>query len=432
MEIWEATQIKLNKKILWNLVKLTLIFNLLILFITSTSFVQRVNAEEIGYYHYDSRLSAWVWISKPWRATATTTLITINVKGLPSEYPTELIIDGKPVGVIQGGESKHFEVDKKSSHTIQVNKEVKSALNNYGGIAVGTRYVCPGNIWNIELTFREVTELVPVWYRVLIRNDSSYYWDYYVTYEYRNRLISDLAEKAHVFEYFVEHEVYVIDPYGLKSTGWFKDGESIILSAKNFVVTKDEPNVKERAIFKNWIVNGAPIENNIVPLKIDKPIVALAEYDLETKYKVNVYSEFGHISLNKLDGWYLKGEEATVSIEPEIPMNGWEGLLGGKMIFNGWYTEKGLESKNAAFNFIVNEPKNLKAEWRIDESKPIIAISILVALIIAALCFAFYKRSSLISKLKRVKPENDEVAKLKAEVERLKKIIETQIGKPVE
>jgi hypothetical protein len=413
------------------IVKLNFLLMLLALLLLPY-FIQKVNAEEIGYYQYDSRLGAWVWISKPWRPTATTTLITVSIKGLPSEYSTELIIDGKTVGIIQGGESKRFEVDKKSYHTVQVNKEVRGALVNYGNVTIGTRYVCPGNIWTIELVVREVTELVPVWYRILVKNDSSYYWDYYVTYEYRTRLISDLAEKGHVFEYFTEHELYVMDPYGLKSIGWVKDGENTILSAKNIIIIRDEPDIKERAVFKNWVINNMPLENNIVLLKIDKPTVAIAEYTFEIKYKIKAESKFGHITLNKPDGWYFKGEEAIVSIEPEIPMDGWMGTLGGKMVFNGWYSEKGLESKDATFKFIVEEPKNLKAEWKIDESKPIIIVLTLIALIIIALFFVFYKKPILIKRLKSVKPENEELAKLKAEVEKLKKIIETQLGKTIE
>lgn len=429
MKTNHVTQI--NKKTFFKVVKCILLFNFLILLINSTFFTQ-VNAEEIGYYQYDSRLNAWVWISKPWRPTAATTLITISVKGLPPEYSTELIIDGKPIGVIRGGENKRVEVDKKSSHVIQVDKEVRGALINYEGVIVGTRYLCPGNLWNIELVFREVTEVVPVWYRVLIRNDSSYYWDYYVTYEYRTRLISDLVEKGHVFEYIMEHEVYVMDPYGVKSIEWVKDGESIILSAKNLIVIKDEPNVKERAIFKNWIVNGILIENNVIPLKIDKPTVAIAEYIFETKYKVNVYSEFGTPLLSKPDGWYFKGEDATVSIEPEISMKGWKGIFGGKIVFNGWYSEKGLESKSVTFNFVVDEPKNLEVKWVIDESRPIIIVLTLTSLVIAVFIFILYKKSFLLNRLKHVKSESNELARLKAEVEKLKRIVEAQSGKPIE
>lgn len=421
------TQIKPRK-----LIKSIFLLNLLILMFIWFSLPQKAYAEEVGYYQYNSRSGVWVWISKPWKPTPTKTLITIFIKGLPPDYSTEIIIDGKPVGFIRGGEVKRFEVDEKSSHIFQVNKEVKGSPISYENLTVETRYICPGNTWNLELVYRSVTELVPVWYWFPVRNDSSYYWDYYLTYEYRTRTVAELAEEGHTFEYFTEHEVYVMDPYGLKSTGWFKDGSDMMLSAKNVVVIKDEAKVKEKAVFKSWIINGVPIENNIIPLKIDKPIIAIAEYKNEVEYKVNVYSEFGHFSLNKPEGWYVKGEEATISIEPEIPLEGWKGALGGKRVFNGWYSEKGLESKNPVFKFTVEEPKNLQAEWRIDESKPIILILALIILITVVLGFTLYKKPKLLSRLKVGKSEAEELAKLKNEVEKLRRFIESQFGKSIE
>ncbi|MBS7655329.1 hypothetical protein KEJ50_02365 [Candidatus Bathyarchaeota archaeon] len=427
MEKNYLTQIELRK-----LIKSIFLLNLLILLCIWFSLPQKAYAEEIGYYQYNPRSGVWVWISKPWKPTTATTLITIFIKGLPPDYSTEIIIDGKPVGFIQGGEVKRFEVNKKSSHVFQVNKEVKGSLVNYEGLIVETRYICPGNTWNLELVYKDVTELVPIWYWFLVRDDSYHYWDYYLTYEYRTRTITELAEGGHIFEYFIEHELYVMDPYGLKFTGWFKEGSDTILSAKNVVIIKDEANIKERAVFKSWIINGVPVENNIIPLKIDKPIVAIAEYKHEIEYKVNVYSEFGHLSLNKPEGWYVKGEEAIVSIESEISLEGWKGALGGKRVFNGWYSEKGLESKNAVFKFIVEESKNLQAEWVVDESKPIISILALIILIVVILGFMLYKKPKILSKLKAGKSEAEELAKLKDEVEKLRRFIESQFGKPIE
>ncbi|MEM3653410.1 MAG: hypothetical protein QW723_01680, partial [Candidatus Bathyarchaeia archaeon] len=202
-----------------------------------------VNAQTIGYYSYDSRASVWVWISKPWRPTYRKTLITIFIKGLPPEYSTMILIDGKQVGYIQGGSSRAFEVDKRSSHTFQVDKIVKGASYLYEDVSVGTRYLCPGNSWTVELIQREVQELIPI--IVWINRTRG---DYFITYAYETRTIAELAEQGHTFEYYTEHELLIADPHGINSDEWLKEDSMINLLAKEIVAIKEKKD--ERDVFQ--------------------------------------------------------------------------------------------------------------------------------------------------------------------------------------
>jgi hypothetical protein len=166
---------------------------------------------------------------------------------------------------------------------------------------------------------------------------------------------------------------------------WVKDGSTVSFFAKEVVPIRDESSVKERDVFQYWSVNGQPNENNAITLLVNKPYVAKAYYGKEREYRVRVDSEYGHPAMDKPNGWYRKGEDATVSVEPEIPLEGWKGAWGGKRVFTAWYSGEGLESRSPTYVFTVEEPKNLRAEWKIDESKPMMYLYILITVVVAAI-----------------------------------------------
>lgn len=404
----------MNKSII--LKSMICLFLILFSTISLFAFIEETNAQVLitGYYYYDTRNGIWVWTTGPWRATYRKTLITISIKGLPPEYSTIIIVDGKQAGTIQGGTSKSFEVDKRSSHVFQVDKIVKGEQFEYEGISISTRYVCPGDLWTVELVQREVYELIPV-----VNWINRTRGEYFVTYVPITRTISELAESGHTFEYYAEHEVFVMNPHGTNLNEWFKEDSSINLYAKEIVPIENKKD--ERDVFQYWSINGIPNEANTVSFKINKPYVVKAVYEKE--YRIKLFSEYGHPALDKIEGWYRKGEEATISIEHELPLEGWKGFLGGKRIFNGWYSNIGLESKNPKFTFIVEEPKTLYAEWRIDETMPIAIIVTILAIIVILAFSLFYKKGYLksLTRISKIDELELEIKNIKAEIEGLKK-----------
>jgi hypothetical protein len=156
-----------------------------------------------------------------------------------------------------------------------------------------------------------------------------------------------------------------------------------------------------------------------LPLKIDKPYYAKAEYATETQFKVKVSSDYGNPTIDHAEGWYMRGQEASVSIEKEIPAEGFMGMLGGRAVFVAWRSPQGIESKDPTFTFSVQQPTTLRAEWRADDSMPITILSALGIIIIAALAvFVLYSRGVFRSKAAKAEPT--ELEKAKAEIERLK------------
>lgn len=356
------------------------------------------------------------------QAAAATVSIPVSIKGLPPEFQTAITLDGSQQGTISGGGTKSFKVDSKKPHTLQVDAEVKGHCASYEGRTVCSRYKCPNNVWNLDVISTQNCQTVPVCYDVYTCDWWGCWWDYYCTYEQQCWTTSELSEKGHTFEYVTEHQVIVNDIHGQNVDNWIREGADLNLGADESVVLRDESNVKERDIFQSWIVNGAPMDTRNLALKVDKPYYIRAEYQIETRFRVRVSSDFGNPATDNPDGWYTKGQEATVSVEKELPLDGFWGTLGGKRVFTAWQGPAGIESREPTFSFTVNEATNLKAQWGEDLSAPTFwlgVLTVILIIVIALIIVMLYWR-------RRPSEEKElgELDKAKAEIQELKKEIE--------
>jgi hypothetical protein len=383
-------------------------------------FPEPIQAQEIGYYTYDVKTGAWIWRPGPWKPTyyerKTMRSITICVKGLPSDISTNVYVDGKLVGSIQGSGCKTFIVSKREGHIFCIDEEVRGISYIYEGITVSTRYICPGKCWNIEpIEKKQVCEYVPVctW---VCRYCPDYalcpaccpceyvcYMDYRCHYEEE-----EVGPQSYTFEYYTQHQLAVVNPHGDYINEWIKDGTMINIFAKEVISLKDESRIKERDLFQYWRINGQLNENNAVTLLINKPYVAKAFYEKEIEYRIKVDSEYGNPTMDKTGGWYKRGEEATISVESQVPLEGWKGAWGGVRVFAGWFSEEGLESRSPTYTFTVESAKNFHAEWKIDDSKPIMYLWILIIVVIGAVAaiavFILYRTGRMFQRIPK-KPE---------------------------
>jgi len=311
-------------------------------------------------------------------------LVTVSVNELPSEYSTRITMDGKEVGSIQGGGSKEFEVDKKSSHIFQVEDEIAGASLQYEGVKVSTRYSCLGNSWTLELVEKTVREQVPVYYWVW--DDSLCEWVLQVYYEWQTRTVKEFAEQGHVFEYITEHELFVKDPHGEETREWLEEGTSASFSVKEEVVSIKDG---ERDVFQHWLVNDVH-SNNPVSLEMDKPYVAIAKY--VTEYRLDVGSEIGTASGS---GWYQAGQVAKMSITPEtVPMESPWGLLGAKYRFDGW-SGQGDVPANPTVSVTMNRPLTYTARWCCDVTLTVVCITVIIVVVCCCCCYYLLRRPRL-------------------------------------
>jgi len=341
-------------------------------------------------------LASLALVRTPQAVAAATFSIPITIKGLSSDRSVTVTIDGKQVGTIPGGGSKSFQVDKKTSHTFQVDAEVKGVCSSYAGRSVCSRYKNPNNVWTVDLIKTENCEMVPVCYEIYVCDCCCCWWEYFCGTEQYCFTETELSEKGHTFEYNTEHEAAVDDAHGQNSDKWVAADSDLNVWAVESHVVKDESSVKERDVFQHWLVNGVPMETRNLVMKIDQPYYFKAEYTTETQYKIDASSQFGAPIMDSPKGWYMKGQDATVSVEKEVPMEGLMGALGGKEVFVAWRGGKGVESKSPTYTFNVDEPVTLQAEYREDTFQPIAIIGVLIFALAAALVvFALYSKGRL-------------------------------------
>jgi len=315
------------------------------------------------------------------------TAVTIKADGLPANLSVTISVDGKEVGSIPGGASKAFDVDKATPHIFLADASVNTSCISYEGNSVCSRYACAEHRWIAEVGKTETCQMVPVCVR--------FGFKLVCTYEQQCQTAVNLKEKAHTFEYAAEHELVVSDAHGQSLEKWYRAGSDESISAEESIVTKDNSDVRERDIFQDWVVNGVRIESRTLALKMDQPYFVRSEYVTETQYRIRITSEFSQPTTDNPAGWYMKGQEATIQIEQQIPVEGWVGALGGKMVFVAWHSLRGTESQTPKFTFVVEEPVILRAEWRTDYTQPIAIIAIVAVVIVGALVFALYKSGRL-------------------------------------
>lgn len=328
----------------------------------------------------------------PQAEAAATVSVPVSVRGLPPDLQIAIIVDGNPEGTIPGGGTRSFKLAKDKPHTFQVDSAVEGQCSSFEGTTICTRFKCLNSIWNLDVIRTQACQMVPVCYEVYVCDSWGCRWDYYCAYEQQCWTQTELSEKGYAFQYYAEHEVMIVDEHGQNVHNWYKDGSSLSFSAQESVVITDERDRKERDTFQDWVVDGIRTESRTLTLGVDRPYYIMAEYGTETQYRVRVLSEFGDPVMDSPNGWYMKGDEATISVQKQVPLDGWMGALGGNRVFVAWHGSDGVESTEPKYTFEVQEPMKLNAEWRTDDSQPITIVVLVVLVALAVSISAFYWR----------------------------------------
>jgi hypothetical protein len=101
------------------------------------------------------------------------------------------------------------------------------------------------------------------------------------------------------------------------------------------------------------------------------------------------------------------------------------GALGGRAIFVAWHSPQGIESEEPMYTFSVQGSVLLVAEYKFDNSQPMIIIAALAGLIIVAVAVVALRARMSGAKAKAEKTDlektKEEVEDLKDELERAKR-----------
>ncbi len=220
-------------------------------------------------------------------------------------------------------------------------------------------------------------------------------------------LTTILIEEAYIIEasYKESYRVNVWSQYGNPIGGGFYPAGDIatITLAQNQVLV--EPN-KVRKVFSGWNTFGARTMNQDISLEeadpvaqnllvfVDKPLNVTTKW--KTQYYLDVQSQEGKV---KGAGWYDIGRMIPISIdERSTPPGMWS-----SKVFDRWTGD--IESTEMNDRVIMNNPKTVIAEYKIDNTPGIINGAILAG--VAGMAALVY------TKAQKNKTKTEQIASLK-------------------
>ncbi len=376
-----------------------------ILFVSSLTNTIHAN-EDILYYGYDESGTSYSYLpgafNPYWETTykgkttkVKTAEITISVEGFPSEYSTDLIVDGKTMGSLVGGGTAKFQIKGDDTHAFQVNSYVTGKS--------GERFYCKGTSWTSERG-KEVEvetysrQYLPYYYWW----DYNYNWYYYYPYyQEKTETIIEPFDQGYVFRYETEYELLVQNEFGesVSQSGWYPKDSSVSLSTKPIRETAADT----RSVFEAWTLNDVDTDNPQITIRMDKSYNAKAKY--QEQHYLQVKSEFGNPTGSD---WYTKGSRATIQVEKELPILGFWGSLGAKRIFTHWTGD--VSSTNNIAELTIDSPKTVIAQWRVDSTMPYLILTLIVIVIVIIVLLIFLLRHRIFPTLgkERIQPEKTE------------------------
>ena len=192
-------------------------------------------------------------------------------------------------------------------------------------------------------------------------------------------LVSDSNQTAH-FDYAVEVFIQTgSEPPGVSEppgTGYYAVGSAFTSSAASPVTSATLPDVKY--VFKQWILpDGSTSAWRDLSFNVSGAGNVKASYD--TYYLLTLKSDNPPVTESS---WELKDSTASydLALQP-IPMSGFWGLLGGRMI-----------AENGRGTVLMNSPQTKLLTWAYDYTIPIIILVVIVLLIVGIVLLSVFMR----------------------------------------
>jgi len=116
-------------------------------------------------------------------------------------------------------------------------------------------------------------------------------------------------------------------------------------------------------------------------------------FSYSDQYYLDVSSPYGMVSGSS---WYDAGSMATFSVAPtEVSIPGFMGLLGAKIVFDGWSGDSKATTGIATIG--MHSPKKVNAVWRTDYSQAYAILGAIIAAVVALAAALLMKRRKAIS-----------------------------------
>ena len=182
-------------------------------------------------------------------------------------------------------------------------------------------------------------------------------------------------------------------PYGtVKGSGWYDEGDVVVASINQ--QTYDLGIAGTRLIFDGWVGDETSSGVNIqVPLDGPKTL----EGTWKKQYQLTVNSEYGS---PRGAGWYAEGDLASFGTTTPRETTG----IWNQEIFQGWIGDS--ESTSLTGTILMNGPKTVSAEWKVDYSIAIFNGGIIAIAAVVGL-FLYMMSKKGFGKNKSSKSDND-------------------------
>jgi len=126
-----------------------------------------------------------------------------------------------------------------------------------------------------------------------------------------------------------------------------------------------------RYLFIEWSDGGKDTSRKITVTRSES---YTAKY--KTQYELTIESEHGS---PQGSGWYDSGATATFSVISPIPVSGFMGTLGAKIIFDRWSGDSRATTEKATIS--IDSPKKVVAVWRTDYTQAYIILGAIIAVV---------------------------------------------------
>jgi hypothetical protein len=188
------------------------------------------------------------------------------------------------------------------------------------------------------------------------------------------------------FEYTQQFRLVIEDKHSYRGSwvyGWYNAGSVAQFPSLDHLDPFEGPPAGVRDVFNGWAIDDS--NSKAIQAVMSAPHKATATY--LTQYHLDVTSQCTGFHPNG-GGWYGAGQIATISVENQVPQQGWLGLLGGKYVFNYWSGSTGVTIDKSTSQVVMNQPQTYTATCRADHTIP--AVILIPAITITAGCCGFY------------------------------------------
>jgi len=267
--------------------------------------------------------------------------VRVEMEGPPDTIAVPIRVDGENYGEIKVGEAKKLGFGPGTSHELTVQKEITPNE--------GVRWATQENAWEFS------------------------------------------GEASHSFVYEEQYELTIVtDPTGAVSVsgaGWYQQGAAADIGQipETVDVSTGTKFVRQAVMLDNQEISTPP-----TTITMDKPHNIKIQY--QRQHYLTVTSAYGS---SQGEGWYDEFTSAEFSVTSPVPVEGFQGMLGAKYVFDRWSGDSTGTTPTGSVS--MTGPRTVRAEWHADYTMFYALPGAIVAIIVIVVAFLLMRRRKTVT-----------------------------------